>query len=745
MPTKLLTALAIVILSTANVVGIDLGNDVFTITLVKPGQPFDIVENPSSDRKTSTAIAIQKERTYGANALRARKRSPGEVVYNFADLIGELYNSTTFQNKIKSRYLYKLNITEDPLTESPLIYFPAYQNISFYFEEVLAMVLKFGKAISEKKAHSEIKDCVLTVPPFFNDAQKQMMLNIVQIAELKPLALISENTAASLKYAIDWSHSNISETIMYLNLGATSYKVSLIKHYSILNHQNKSEEIVEVLAEAWNQYFGGSNFDQALVDLMADTFDKSPNRVGKPSVKTQWSAYEQIITLGKKIKEKLTANKEVKASLDDFMDHQDLKMTISRSDFEAKATPLLAELYPTIEEVLSKASLNYSDITTVELLGHGNRIPLVMQALADYFAGHNVTINRRLNSDEAISFGAAFLAANLSHLFKTKPISLIQRIHSPVKILMSDLHDNVGDTCLQNKSSGVCEGVFFKEAQLFDNHTKYDIVKSISFNHEKDLFFRLKVKENDEYKDLVSYEISGISNIKERYPNMLNQTPKVKIMIETTNSGIVKLASATANIMINEERVVPLKNITNSTNETTPVSTFVEVAETVELIVKEIRAYPKNWNSTTLENAKRKLKKLEEYDEQIKKLSESKNKLEENIYNSKDWLSNDANNKYVTKDELSIMNSFIEEVENWALENSESEVLSEFKEKNLLFDEKMNKFKLRKQEYEIREEIMQSIDLYFKDVTKAIDHINATMYWVDKERLSNFSKDLSEV
>jgi hypothetical protein len=146
-----------------------------------------------------------------------------------------------------------------------------------------------------------------------------------------------------------------------------------------------------------------------------------------------------------------------------------------------------------------------------------------------------------------------------------------------------------------------------------------------------------------------------------------------------------------------------------------------------------------------LENAKRKLKKLEEYDEQIKRLSEAKNKLEENIYNSKDWLSNDANNKYVTKDELSIMNSFIEEVENWALENSESEVLSEFKEKNLLFDEKMHKFKLRKQEYEIREEIMQSIDLYFKDVTKAIDHINATMYWVDKERLANFSRDLSEV
>ena len=371
---------------------------------------------------------------------------------------------------------------------------------SFTPEELSAMLLNhaadFTLAYGEEKGSSlgTIKDCVLTVPSFATQTDRQARLDMAEVAGFNVLGLIDENTAAALNFGMDKMYEE-PQIILFYNMGAGSLQVSVIKFHSYempegkYSKKTKTVGSIEVLGKAWDATLGGAAFDNRLVDYMADHFNREWNhaRKHKKDIRDIPRAMTKIRIQANKVKHVLSANQEIPIHMDSLYDDMSLSMHITREQFEELCKDLIERASVPVTEAVKAANLTMADITATELIGGGMRVPAVQAGLADFFG--ELELGLHINSDESMALGASFFGANISTAFRVRHVGLTDINPFPVAVSLENLGEE-GEKDKKKKKKDD-EDEWSKEATVFKAGGKIGVKKTIAFTHDKDVHVSL--------------------------------------------------------------------------------------------------------------------------------------------------------------------------------------------------------------------------------------------------------------
>ena len=371
-------------------------------------------------------------------------------------------------------------------------------------EELTAMVLnhaeEFTHLYGKEKGYEygKIQDCVLTVPSFATQAERKALLDAAKLADFKVLGLIEENTASALNFGMDKMYEE-PQIYLFYNLGASSLQVSVIKFHTYELQEKKTRSTkaktvgsIEILGKAWDATLGGLAFDNRLVDYMADHFNREWHhaRGHKKDIRDVPRAMTKIRIQANKVKHVLSANQEIPVHMDSLHDDMALSMHISRSQFEELCDDLMERAIAPVHAAVKNAGLTMEDITAIELIGGGMRVPKVQAGLSEALGEKELGMH--INSDESMAMGAAFFGANVSTAFRVRHVGLQDVSPFPIAVSLENL---VEDGKKAKKSKG--EEEWSKQATIFKANGKTGIKKTIAFTHDKDVHCALDYAEEE--------------------------------------------------------------------------------------------------------------------------------------------------------------------------------------------------------------------------------------------------------
>jgi L1 cell adhesion molecule like protein len=269
---------------------------------------------------------------------------------------------------------------------------------AFQAEEISSMVLMKMKEITETYLSTAVNSAVITVPAYFNDAQRQATKDAGTIAGLNVLRIINEPTAAAIAYGLD-KRANGEQTVLIFDLGGGTFDVSLL----VID-----DGIFEVRATNGHTHLGGEDFDSRLVEYCAAEF----RRKTKVDLTNNARALRRLRTQCETAKRILSSAHQVTVECEAIADGADLNVQVTRAKFEELCADLFRKCIAPVENVLNDSGVSKSQVSEVVLVGGSTRIPKIQQMLSDFFAGK--TLNRSINPDEAVAYGAAVQAAILT-------------------------------------------------------------------------------------------------------------------------------------------------------------------------------------------------------------------------------------------------------------------------------------------------------------------------------------------
>mmetsp|Transcript_4268 Transcript_4268/g.9480 ORF Transcript_4268/g.9480 Transcript_4268/m.9480 type:complete len:962 (+) Transcript_4268:139-3024(+) len=559
-----------------SVLGVDLGSTYMKVALVRSGSPLEIVTNLHSKRKTEQMILFdQQQRFYGADANGLLQRKAQFTPTSMTEMLGRDLSHPNVQAMIDRHF--PVQPTYNETRKGLSVEVP--KAGTFTPEELVAMVLQHAVEISvayAKEAGSDIpppSDIVMTVPAYATQIERKAILDAAELAGLNVLTLIDETTAAALHYAMDKNFEE-EKIFLYYNMGATSLQVSIVKlfQYELKSGLGKPKPVpaLQVLAKTWDNTLGGLAWDQALVDHMVEEFNKSWQKASgddSKDIRTVQRPMTKMRIAANKAKHVLSANTEYPINMDSLHDGVSLNMRVTREDFEKMTAPLLERAAKPVADALAAAELTISDLTGVELLGGGMRVPSVQAKLKEVL--DPVVLGLHMNADESMALGAAFGGANVSTAFRVRPVGMVDITPFSQQISLSNLP--AGEAEEEGKSGGWFqsskkkeeetkdddeqeEEEWNKKATLFKANSKVGVKKTIAFTHDKDVHCALDYSEADRHVEgqsmaLERYEIGGVADFtKEIAEKGLEGKPKISLQFELSPSGITSLIKAEASI-----------------------------------------------------------------------------------------------------------------------------------------------------------------------------------------------------
>jgi hypoxia up-regulated 1 len=267
--------------ASAVVIGIDFGARFLKIAVIKPGSGIEMVFNEASKRKSSAAVAfnLEDERVLGDDAYNLAPRLPRRTYAYIKTLLGKALNSPAVaaMTRLGFPYDFETNKTSSTLA------IKQDASTSYLIEELGAFILSYAKKISEAHVEGVVRDCVLTVPPYWKVSERLALLRAAEIANLNVLSLVHETTAVAFKYGFD-KETLFAEkplNVVFYDLGASSYKVSVVEFASTVNKKNKTVGSLTIKGVAWDEELGGVNFDACVADYLVDSFVKEHPKQGK--------------------------------------------------------------------------------------------------------------------------------------------------------------------------------------------------------------------------------------------------------------------------------------------------------------------------------------------------------------------------------------------------------------------------------------------------------------------------------
>ena len=431
------------------------------------------------------------------------------------------------------------------------------KDYKFSPEELFGMLFRYILFLSTKFAHSPIKECVVTVPAFYGYKERLAISQAISMTGIKLLTMINENIGAAITYALE-KKSNKTENLIFYNMGNSYTQTSLvqftIEEVQASNNKTISLTIFKVLAEAWDKELGGRNFNYNLIRYLMKRFDENPQRKGKPSVQKNSKIAEKILSEAIRVKEILSANKEINVQVVTLEDNLNLHERLTRETFEKINSEEISRAFDTISQVLNHTNMTMDDIDQVEVIGGSVRIPAIMNQLKEKI-GEN-KLGQHMNGDESVAFGTAFIAANSSSTgIRTKPIPSYYGTNYEINIRIKHF-DKVNKTFCDNKINLTnnftdyvladdCVRRINKNTTLFRVHENFDKIKPIALRFDGDFDIDVYQKFYNSHTEdfIMSYRITDVENTLFRMKNdmVTNAPPKITLKFHLNKQGLLDL------------------------------------------------------------------------------------------------------------------------------------------------------------------------------------------------------------
>jgi L1 cell adhesion molecule like protein len=376
-------------------IGIDLGTT-YSCVGVWQNDRVEIIANDQGNRTTPSYVAFtDSERLIGDAAKNQTAMNPKNTVFDAKRLIGRKFSDPKVQEDIRG-WSFKVvpGAADKPSVE---IDFKG-ETKRFEPEEISSMVLVKMKETAEMYIGADIKDAVVTVPAYFNDSQRQATKDAAAIAGLNCLRIINEPTAAAIAYGLD-KHKDEDKNVLIFDLGGGTFDVSLL---------NIEGGIFEVKATAGDTHLGGEDFDARLLQHLSQEF----KRKHKKDISDNPRALRRLRTACERAKRTLSSTTQSAVEIDSLYEGVDFYTSITRARFEELNADLFRKCMEPVDRVIKDAKMDKSMVQEIVLVGGSTRIPKIQQMLSEYFNGKE--LNKSINPDEAVAYGAAVQAAILS-------------------------------------------------------------------------------------------------------------------------------------------------------------------------------------------------------------------------------------------------------------------------------------------------------------------------------------------
>jgi molecular chaperone DnaK len=392
----------------ARVIGIDLGTTNSVVAILEGGEPT-VIPNAEGARLTPSVVAISKsgERLVGQVAKRQAITNPENTIFSIKRFMGRKFNDPAVQRDLK---LVPYRVTAAPNGDVQVwmggrAYSPP---------EVSAMILQKLKTDAEAYLGEKVTDAVITVPAYFNDAQRNATKDAGEIAGLKVLRIINEPTAAALAYGIE---KKKEEEIAVFDLGGGTYDISILAL-----EPGEERDVFEVMSTNGDTHLGGDDFDQKIIDWLAEEFRKEQGI----DLRQDRMALQRLKEAAEKAKIELSTTQSTEVNLPfitaDASGPKHLNITLTRSKLEQLVDPLVQGTVEPMRAALKDANLSKDAVDEILLVGGQTRMPAVQAKVRDFFGKEP---NRTINPDEVVAVGAAVQAAVLGGDPGAKGILLI--------------------------------------------------------------------------------------------------------------------------------------------------------------------------------------------------------------------------------------------------------------------------------------------------------------------------------
>ena len=376
-------------------IGIDLGTT-FSCVGVWQNDKVEIISNDQGLKTTPSYVAFTAdERLIGDAAKSQAVKNPANTIFDAKRLIGRKFQDKTVQADIK---LWPFKVESGPGDKPLIVVQYKGETKKFQAEEISSMVLLKMKQTAEAFLGKTIKDAVVTVPAYFNDSQRQATKDAGVITGLEVKRIINEPTAAAIAYGLD-KKTGGEKNVLIFDLGGGTFDVSILA---------MDDGIFEVKATNGDTHLGGEDFDNRLVAYCMEDFKKKTGL----DIKDNARAVRRLRTQCEKAKHILSSGHQTEIYCETLFQGEDYQCNISRAKFEELCMDLFRKCMAPVEAVLKDSELSKGKVDEVVLVGGSTRIPKIQQLLSDFFNGKQ--LNKSINPDEAVAYGAAVQAAVLS-------------------------------------------------------------------------------------------------------------------------------------------------------------------------------------------------------------------------------------------------------------------------------------------------------------------------------------------